>query len=48
MMLTIEDRHAAGTFEIIKTISSRFAGGRKELNVLPSQVRISSLLIPSL
>lgn len=34
----IEDRRAAESDAIIKTISSRIAGGRRELNKAPSQV----------
>ncbi|KAE9391336.1 hypothetical protein BT96DRAFT_781193, partial [Gymnopus androsaceus JB14] len=34
----IEDRRAAESDAIIKTISSRIAGGRRELNTAPSQV----------
>lgn len=39
MLLPIfEDKHAGKSDAVIKTISTRLAGGRKELSTVPSQV----------
>jgi DNA excision repair protein ERCC-4 len=43
MLLTLEERREAGGGgggeNVIKTISTRLAGGRRELNTEPSKVR---------
>ena len=41
MLLPIfEDRRGGASEEIIKTISTRIAGGRREVDTQPSQVRM--------
>ena len=49
MVLTIDDRRdiTSTNDSIIKTISSRLGGGRREINTEPPQVRLSLCLSPT-